>query len=500
MTVPAALFLESLRLDLEPLVAVRRKALSAIELGVGGFILFGGRAEEAGRLIEELQSAAGRHLWLAADLERGPGQQFTSLPHVPPPAGLASHPDPVAATSAAARITARGARSLGINWVLAPVLDLAVEPKNPIVGTRSFGSDPEVVARLGAAWIDACQAEGVAACAKHFPGHGRTVADSHEELPVVEADKEALMADLAPFRAVIGTVAGVMTAHVSYPALGCDGPATRDVGILGDLLRDELAFEGLIVTDAMNMAGFADAGSPGEPTSPAVGALAAGCDLLLYPPDLPNAIEAVNRAVDRSPAFALRVEEALARSEAVASRFDSPPGDSGARAAADAAGPGDTEALDLAAACIVTRGESGSRPRRTAPLRVETVWDDREQPGRPVFGAGFRAELESRGWTLATGDAPAAATVVLLASTPQAWKGTAGLTDEGVAAWRSVVARSGDIPLFPIVFGHAWLLEELGVAGAGAWGTEPTIERAAAEWLDRLDGIDRDDRGRDGDA
>jgi beta-N-acetylhexosaminidase len=159
----ARLFLESLRFDLEPEDEVRRRAERALKLGAGGFVIFGGEAERIAHWVAEWRSAVRHRLWIASDLERGPGQQFGGLPELPPPLGLAASPDPLEAARKAGRITGRAARAVGVNLVLAPVLDLDVEPRNPIVGTRSFGSRPEEVGRLGRAWIEACQGEGVSA-------------------------------------------------------------------------------------------------------------------------------------------------------------------------------------------------------------------------------------------------------------------------------------------------------------------------------------------------
>ena len=208
-------------------------------------------------LTKELRQKSRVPLLIAADLERGAGQQFSGATGLPPLAAIASLGD-ADAVRRAARLTAREARTLGLNWDLAPVCDLDIVPENPIVGTRSLGSDSRKVAMLAQAWIQACQAEGVLACAKHFPGHGRTRTDSHAGLPVVDASRAELMEhDLAPFRAAIEAgVAGVMTAHVSYPALDASGaPATMSREMLQWLLRQQMRFDGLIVTDAMIMEG-----------------------------------------------------------------------------------------------------------------------------------------------------------------------------------------------------------------------------------------------------
>lgn len=191
----------------------------ALALGVGGFIIFGGERDAVAALAAQLRAGSRHPLLIAADLERGAGQQFAGCTPLPPLAALGSLGDPLA-LRVAGRLTAREALALGINWTYAPVADLDLEPDNPIVGTRSLGADPDAVCAAVAECIDAIQGEGMLACAKHFPGHGRTVTDSHAVLPVVNATREQLQVDLAPFVAAIDAgVASVMTAHVAYPAL-----------------------------------------------------------------------------------------------------------------------------------------------------------------------------------------------------------------------------------------------------------------------------------------
>ncbi len=174
----------------------------------------------------------------------------------------------------AAGVVARELRALGIGLLLAPVCDVNVEPGNPVIGTRAFSDDPALCAALAAAWIRGAQAEGVACTAKHFPGHGPTSKDTHLELVDVDADRGTLeRRELVPFRAAIDArVAAVMTAHVRYPALD-DAPATYSGAILTGLLRGRLGFDGLVMTDALEMAG-AQGHRPGE-------AIRAGVDVAL---------------------------------------------------------------------------------------------------------------------------------------------------------------------------------------------------------------------------
>lgn len=495
--------LESLRLDFDPEEAVRERAERALVLGVGGFIIFGGEREQVARLVADLRARVERPLWMAADLERGAGQQFGGLPTLPPPGAFAAHPDPEAAARTAGAITARGARSVGVDLVFAPVLDLDLEPDNPIVGTRSFGRDPVAVAVLAGAWIEGCQEEGVVACGKHFPGHGRTTADSHEEIPVVDAPERELDADLLPYRRLAGRLGAVLTAHVAYPTLGVDGPATLSHALLTDLLRGDLGFEGVVATDAMNMSGFLDAEADAaddatEPVDPAVAALLAGCDLLLYPKDAARTIDILEDAAAADPEIAARIEEAVERSDRVRRRF------LGSRRSGlerlhlrrrigvepDLLTLPDLAAdrLEAAALGLLTIERQGELPEwlhARRPIRVIAVWDDREMKGRSPFGAHFVEELIAAGWQAALADPDERPeripSIVLVASTPQAWKGTAGLTDIGTTrVGRALANPSG---AYPVVFGHHRLLKSFGGTGICAWGAEPTLEMLAARKL-----------------
>ena len=510
----AGLFLPALRLDRDAPGEVREEAERALEIGVGGFLLFGGRAERVRALVSDLREAAGRPLWMAADLERGAGQQFRGAVQLPPPAGLARTPNPEEAARTAGRITGEEARRLGIDWVLAPVLDLDVEPENPIVGTRSFGADPDLVSRLGAAWIDGCQATGVAACAKHFPGHGRTTADSHLECPRVDADRDLLKRqDLAPFRAAAPAVASMMTAHVAYTRLTHrrdPAPATLNREIVSGLLRGSMGYEGLVVTDALVMEGLGGAEEDeGELVARAV---RAGCDLFLYPRDLETAVDALARLVDAGdPEITERIRESRQRSRRTRRRYVRgegkggwgpdgalrPPGGA-ASGAAEKEGSGDAggvgaeervrEALRLAVSSVtaVGNGDSAAALDPARPLRVHAVSDDLERAGEEApFGASVVRELKALGWTaeLAPGEDAAAdgQRLVLLRSTPQADKGRASVSPERARGVLELLDAGGPAAL--VVFGHERLLRDLGRPGLCAWSAEDMMQRAAARAL-----------------
>jgi len=293
---------------------LRRAIDDALGVGVGGFLLFGGPRGAVAELTAELHERSEIPLLIAADAERGAGQQFEGCVALPP-LGALGYLNDGAGMRRAGQVTARDLKRTGLNWALAPVCDLDFAPGNAIIGTRAAGHDPAAVGALIEEWIDGCQSEGVMACAKHFPGHGRADADSHATLPSVTVGATWLeQDDLAPFRSALDAgVASVMTAHVAFPALDASGvPATLSAPILTSLLRGAMEFDGLIVSDALEMRGVLAAGSEQEV---AVRATAAGCDVLLAPTDVAGVARALDRAAQRGELSAERARDALERRE-----------------------------------------------------------------------------------------------------------------------------------------------------------------------------------------
>jgi beta-glucosidase-like glycosyl hydrolase len=438
----------------------------ALALGVGGFIIFGGEREALRAFIAQLQAAAPHPLLIAADLERGAGQQVLGLTQLPPLLGLAT--GGVAAVREAARLTAREARDVGINWVFAPVVDLDTEPANPIVQTRAFGTLPEEVGDLGAAWIMACQAGGVLACAKHFPGHGRTLTDSHADLPVVTSSRLALDADLIPFRrAVAAGVASVMTAHVAYPALDqSEVPATYSGPIVQGLLRHEMGFDGLVVTDALVMEG---ALRGIQETEGAVRALRAGCDLLLYPKDVAAVARALGAAAASGALDADRLEEAAMRRREALEHVAEPV----------LLGKRDLEAGHELGEGI-TRGAVQVLRGAPAPLRrvrIEVVDDDAGGPYRMPPRSAFGEALAESGVELAADGA----LVVLVFCDVKSWKCRAGLSDENRARLAHLAADAAAV----VLFGHPRRLVDVPgtVPVLCAWSGDTGMQRAAAARL-----------------
>jgi len=263
------------------------------EAGVAGFIVYGGDEELTPPFLRRLREIAGRPILLMADYERAAGQLVSGMPELPPAMAIGATGSPEAAYTAG-KITAISARYLSIGVVLAPVLDVLSRATNPIAGSRCFSDDPDVTARLGLAFIEGVQEEGVLACAKHFPGHGDTALDSHAALPRVDADLEVLMQrELVPFKAAARAGVGmVMTAHAIYDAMDPELPATFSPSIVTGLLKERFGYAGLVITDALIMEG-----AKRSDVTPEIAALSAGVDLLLCPDDPWETIETIRGAI-----------------------------------------------------------------------------------------------------------------------------------------------------------------------------------------------------------
>jgi len=471
----ARLVFPALRWRRESFAHERIKIDAALSAGVGGFIVFGGTREAVATLTRELREQAGRPLLVGADLERGPAQQVHGLTELPPPAAL-GWLDDLEATRTCGMITGTEARSVGINWAFAPVCDLDLEPKNPIVQTRAFGADPVRVGEQAAVWIRGLQEHGVLGCAKHYPGHGRTTEDSHATLPRVRAAlTELQQVDVTPFEyALRAGVGSVMSAFVAYPNWDRAGRAASFSPEILGYLRDTLNFGGLLVTDALIMAG-ARAAQPVPAAT--VGAVGAGCDALLYPENFTSVIAALDRAVG-AEISAARADQALVHyDDALAGWADLP--DQGEPGLSDHAAFADGLA-DRAAHLV-----RGGTPRIQVPLAVSIVDDDVGGPYTVGPRDVFHATLRGAGVSLmqrATGNVQR---IVLVYAEPRSWKGRADLGARSRAALRRLVPGAQLV----VLFGHPRLA--LQIPGTApillCWHGQPLMQRAAARrvlgWL-----------------
>ena len=311
---------------------------------VGGIILFRGSVYESVHLVNRMQQLARRPLLISADLEAGAGMRFIDTINFPWNMAVGATGNPEYARRMG-EVTAREARALGVQQIFAPVVDVNNNAANPVINVRSYGEDPAEVARMAAAFTEGAQGGGVIATAKHFPGHGDTAVDSHRGLPVINVSRARLDAiELVPFRAAIAAgVGSVMIAHIGLPQIDptkitpLEGvgqrrpsyadrevivenatlPATLSPPVVGGTLRRDLGFDGIIVTDALDMSGLTIYFTPGEA---AVRAVLAGSDMLLKPPDADAAVRGLREAVAAGRLTEKRIEESARR--LLAAKYD----------------------------------------------------------------------------------------------------------------------------------------------------------------------------------
>lgn len=288
------------------------------EWGFGSWIIQnrGGEAANVARYTNQMQAWAaetgmGVPLLIGADMENGAEQQVPDATPVAYPMGLGATRS-VGDSATAGEITGAEAAAMGVNWNFMPVADVNTNPANPVIGVRSFGEDPDLVAEHVTAYALAQQREGVLASAKHFPGHGDTETDSHLGLPAVDYDRETLeQVHLKPFQAAIDAgLDSIMTSHVVVEAIDSEYPATLSHDVLTGLLRDEMGFDGLVITDGMGMRAISERWGTGEA---AVMAVRAGADVILAGDTAEITAQAIHQAVLSGDIAERRVDESVLR-------------------------------------------------------------------------------------------------------------------------------------------------------------------------------------------
>jgi beta-N-acetylhexosaminidase len=293
----------------------------------GGVILFSRNLESVEQIVEltnDLQRCSPKSpLLISIDQEGGRVSRLPKGFTIFPPCGLLGRCNSSELAYAAAATIAKELRAVGINMNMAPVLDVNSNPDNPVIGDRAFGSTSDLVSELAMVTASGLQDNNVIACGKHFPGHGDTNADSHKELPVVEASRDRLeLVELPPFRraAAVG-VATMMTAHVLYRALDEQFPATLSQAVVTNLLRHEMRYDGVVLTDDLEMHAIVDHYGPGDA---AVMAFQAGCDMLLICKERERevaAFEAIERAVASGMIDMPRLDQSVARIQRLKQRY-----------------------------------------------------------------------------------------------------------------------------------------------------------------------------------
>ncbi len=448
------------------------------DLEIGGLVIFRTPRDTIPVVLNELQRTSRLPLLVAADVERSVSMRV--------PEGSVDVPYQMAIgatrSTAAARfvgeLTARECRALGIHWALAPVADVNDNPANPVINIRSFGEDSQMVAGMVRAWVEGARSGGVLSTAKHFPGHGDTAVNSHLALPVIGDDRQQLeTVELPPFRAAIEAgVDTVMVGHLDVPALDPSGaPATLSKPIETGVLRGELGFHGLIVTDAMDMKGVGGLWMGGA----AIRAVQAGADVVMLPPDPRVAIQSLEDAVAegqldeaRIDASVRKILEAKARLGLQRNRFVDP------LAARRAVGrPADQAHADEITAQSVTlvRNERGILPLhaedalRVLHLVLASDWADTGQGGIPA-GA-----LAARGVAVTTrrlgprisdavadelvAAAPRYTQVVVSAYVRAAWNKASVAMDPSHARLVERLATSG-VPLVVVSYDDPYILDQ----------------------------------------
>ncbi|HEX9302865.1 MAG TPA: glycoside hydrolase family 3 protein [Thermoanaerobaculia bacterium] len=492
---------------------------------VGGILWFlAGEVSETARLTRKLQEIARVPLLVAADLEAGVGMRFQETTYWPWPMAVAATGDPTLAERQG-RIVAEEARAIGLNQIYAPVADVNVDPANPVINVRSYGEDPETVGRFVAAFVRGVQSGGVVATAKHFPGHGDTHTDSHRSLPILFADRPRLdRVELVPFRAAIAAgVGAIMTGHLSLPAIDAtpaperpsspgENPYTRDSSEIArdatlpasmspaavdGLLRKDLGFAGLVVTDAVDMGGIVDHFDPGEA---AVRAILAGADQIPKSPDTDAAIGAVRRAVETGRIPEERLDVSVARILDVKRRFPAPRPDSEAPFRVIDSPDHRALAQEIARrALTLVREAPRALPLSSSIRLVHLVVDDIAASSLP--GRDFARELEvrlgrepetfvldprSRTEDVEPLVAAAAGTdVVLVSLFVRVRTGTGKLVlPEPARAALERLAAAGK-PLVGVSFGNPYLAADLPSLSTylAAYGDQPVMQVAAARAL-----------------
>jgi beta-glucosidase-like glycosyl hydrolase len=430
----------------------------------GGVIVFGEGQPGVADLISLLRERIPGDLLVSSDLERGCGQQLREFTSLPTAMALAACQLPDAAYDAGL-LTAQEARAAGIDVVFAPVADVNTAATNPIIATRSFGDDPQRVAALCSAFAAGLDDGGVLAVAKHWPGHGSTVQDSHDELARVTVDAEQLQAvDLMPFRTLIAeNIGGLMVGHLEVPALDPvpGRPATASPTLVLDLLRRQLGYEGLVVTDALDMGGFR--------SEPAAGldVLHSGLDVLLMPADPLASAQALSEAYGRHELADEVLDGAVARIDAARRRVR---GKQPTRVAVDS---------DLGArlqAASLTSRDDGVLP---LPMgrNVDLMIFGQDDSGMVV--PAFKESLEAGG----VGFDVDGASVALVITSVRAWAGSARLPERDKARlhWAVENGRVDQV----VVLGSPYELLDLpsGCPALLAYEATPDSAHAAATVL-----------------
>ena len=480
---------------------------------VGGFTISVGSPIEVAAKLNALQSMSKVPLLVGADLEAGAGFRARGgyfVPNAidlggalvfPPEMGLGATRDTTLAYEQG-RLTAQEGRALGIHIAYAPVLDVNNNPANPVINTRSYSENPELAARMGVAFIHGLQDHGMIATGKHFPGHGDTGVNSHLALPVVTVSRSRLdTVELVPFRAAVnGGVGAIMSFHGSMPALDSSGvPGTLSPKVVTGLLRGEMGFQGIIISDAMDMRGVLDQFGADEAAKRAI---AAGIDVLIQPLDVSKTIDAVIAGISEGRYTEARVDSSVRRILETKRKL----------------GLAQSKLVDLSALRFAVGDSTDAQvARRAAEKSITLVRDSSRQvpvvdSAKSVLsitiarradlsaGSSFNAELRNRLPKLRTeftstedatlnyprllAAADSADVVIVGSYVGQSWDAVSASAPEAFTSFIQTLVSRGRKPIV-VAFGNPYLLQQLPWIGTYlvAWGGFPVSQVAAARAL-----------------
>lgn len=437
-------------------------ALKLARLGAGGFCLYGGTRAEVSALTQALRAASPhKKILISADYEDGLGRWLPDAQLLPSNLALGAAADEELAFEKGL-LTARQAKSLGVDWVFAPVVDLADHPDNPIVNTRSFGADPALVTRLAGAFMDGLAKGGALNSLKHFPGHGNTATDSHLALPVLLSTKQHLLDhELVPFRALLPKADCVMAGHLLVPALDDQRPASTSPKIIAELLQTEMGFSNCVSTDALLMK------SLGDEKQAALSAFLAGAHILLAPENPFELMEFLR--TQKLP------EEKLRRAEQIqnllCARADEIPAPTQAAAFEET----DFSARTARKALTLLGAPLALQPGET--LHYLDVGNDENLSATPFLNA-----LKERGVRVEKFNGPADKLAVLCWRRYQAFKGKIGLSQEETARVQAALQLAKQSIL--VSFANPWTAAGLPAQGRlFTFSPAPAFQTAAAECL-----------------
>ena len=436
-----------------------RTLTDLVKKGIGGFIIFGGSKSETADFIRELQALADIPLFIASDIERGVGQQINGAGFLPCPMAMAAaldrnRPEDAALLQRALKGMTDEAIDSGINMPLIPVMDVNQEPDNPIICTRAFSDDPEIVSWFGSQYIRALEQTGLISCAKHFPGHGDTVTDSHMALPVIKKSlAELKRTDLVPFvRAVGGGVSSLMVGHLAVPCLD-EMPATFSGKVIRGLLRDEMGFTGLVLTDALDMHALSNF------KDPPVKCLNAGADILLHPADACAVVSRLLSAVESGEVDEGTVNKAVGRIVNVKEHFGRLPG----------------REVDYSGNCVLSSGIAARSITLVKNTQGVLPLNEKKQVRVIVAGDPGLSQMSPLFLEFGISDTAGDVTVlVALFATISAWRGSSGIANEEREKITGIIKKAKKSIV--VSFGSPYVLRYFAEADILIAAYEPTSQ------------------------